>query len=444
MCSEKTSLLIFFLVLAFLLSTIPPARAAEPLWTYSSPGDEIGGVTISPDDSAIAVAGGKIWLFSKDGTLLTKEPYGDQVIFTPDGSLLVSSYSDTLYKFKRITPLKESESPLQKIWETALPGTIHDIAVSDDANTIVASLNLAGIYIFDSAGKMVGGNESRTTITRISSSGDRIIGASQGALCRYSRDAICSRTEEGIIGQESWVGPMPDFLELTGSGSVAVFNQGPRVRSVFPENNTMRWNEDVNGDITSLAMTPSGSGILVGTADGNASFFDQDGNLTWNYESNPEHKQSAKISCVALSKEGTVAAAGSYDGKILILNSTGKLILSNQTKDHIQHIAMSADGSFVVATGENTVYAFSLTKQPAQPLRTTIKSITPVKSPSVTFLPGNSVTQKTITRATATWEITSAPTEYSVIRTSTQSPLDGTAGIAAILLVFFMIFRRER
>ena len=443
MHSEKSSLLAFFLLLVFLLSTAPVARAAEPLWTYSSPGDEIGSVTISSDGSAIAVGGGKIWLFSKTGTLLAKEPFGDQVIFTPDGSFLVSSYSDTLYKFKRNTSLKGSESPLQKIWETSLPGTIRSIGVSDDGNTIVASLNLAGIYIYDSTGKMIGGNASRITIPRISSKGDRIIGASEGALCRYSRDAICTRSEEGIIGQESVIGTMPDFFELTSSGTVAVFNQGPRVRNVFPENNTLRWSENANGDITSLAMTPSGSGILVGTVNGDINLFDQYGNLTWIYESNPMNKQFAKISCVALSEEGTVAAAGSNDGKIFALNSTGGVIWSNQTKDHIHHIAMSADGSLVVATGDNTVYAFSTSVQPSSKVQPTVKKATSVRSQSVTSLPVNSSTQKPKTLEPPAREITPVPTEYSVIRTSTQSPLSDFIPLAGLLAALLMAARRQ-
>jgi WD40 repeat protein len=442
MSSEKSLLLMLFLILVINLSIITIAHAEEPLWTYSSPGNEIGGVTISSDGSAIAVAGGKIWLFSKNGTLLAKEPFGDQVIFTPDGSYLISSYSDSLYEFKRGNPSNKSESPIQKIWETSLPATIHYIDVSDDGKTIVASLNQAGIYIYDSTGKMVGGNASITTITRISSRGDLIIGVSQGVLCRYSRKAVCTRTEEGIVGQESRIGPMPDFFELTSSGTVAVFNQGPRVLSVFPENNTLRWNENANGDITSLTMTPSGFGILVGTANGNASLFDQYGNISWNYALNPGNTQTAGITCVALSKEGTVAAAGSDDGKIFTLNSTGGLIWSNQTQDHIHHIAMSADGSLVVATGDNTVYAFSTSEQSTRVVRTMVKSATPTRSQSVTSLPANSSTQKPITRDSTTREITAELTEYSIIRT-TQSPLSGIIPLVGLLIVSLMATRRR-
>ena len=129
------------------------------------------------------------------------------------------------------------------------------------------------------------------------------------------------------------------------------------------------------------------------------------GNLSWSYASNPGNKQGAEITCSALSKEGTVAAAGSNDGKIFALNSTGEVIWSNQTKDHIHYIAMSADGSLIVATGDNTVYAFSTSRQPAPAVRTTVKSTTPV--PSLSSIPqGNSSTQKPANLETTLREIT--------------------------------------
>ena len=180
MFSEKTFLLTIFLILVFILFPVPSAHAAEPLWTYASTGDEIGGVSISSDGSTVAVAAGKIWLFSKNGTLLVKEPYGDKVILTPDGSYLISSYSDSLYKFKRIKTSGESESPLQKMWDRSLTGTIRSIDVTDDGKTIVAALEHGGTFIYDTNGKMVGGSKIFTAIIRISSRGEQIVGLSQG------------------------------------------------------------------------------------------------------------------------------------------------------------------------------------------------------------------------------------------------------------------------
>jgi len=441
MNSEKSSLLSIVLILIFLLSVTPFAHAAEPLWTYSSPGDEIGGVTISSDGSAIAVAGGKIWLFSKNGMLLVKQPLGDQVIFTPDGSYLISSYSDTLYEFKRGNPSNKSESPLQKMWDTSLSGTIRSIDVSDNGKTIIASLNIAGTYIYDSKGKMVGWNNIYNPIIRISPTGTRIVGigaSQQTVLCQYNKNLVCYGSEEGIVGA------LPKFMELNSYGNISVFDDGPRVRSVYLDNNTLRWVKSANGDITALTMTPSGSGILVGTVNGNATLFDQYGNISWSYTSNPDNKQTAGITCVALSKEGTVAAAGSNDGKIFALNSTGDMIWSNQTNDRINHITMSADGSLVVATGDNTVYAFSTSVQPTSTVQTTVKQATPSLSTSGTTIEGDTSIQKPITTCEpATREITIVPTEYSVIRTSTQSPLSEGISLAGFLIALLITIRKR-
>jgi len=442
MHSEK-SLFAIVICLIFLVGVVPSAVAAESLWTYSSPGDEIGDVTISSDGSVIAVAGGKIWLFSKSGTLFGKEPYGDQVVLTPDGSYLVSSYSDTLYKFKRTPQAKESEFPFQKVWEAQLPGPIRGIDVSDDGKTVIATLNLAGIYIYDVNGIMIGGNITQKTIALISSQGERIIGVSNGVLCRFSRDAVCTRSEEGLVGQESPVGAMPDFLEISGTGNIAAFNEGPRLRSVFPDNNTLRWEKSVNGDITSLAITPSGSGTLVGTSKGNVTLFDQSGNISWNYVSDSGSSQNGEITCVALSKEETVVAAGSKNGNVIVLNSTGDLILSNQTKDHIQHIAMSADGSIIIATGDSTVYAFAPSKQPVPLKKTPTKTSIPGRTQSKATVPADDSTRKPEISGPATQKITPEFTEYSVIKTSTQSPLSGLIPLAGLLTAVLVMARRR-
>ena len=84
MHAKKTVALSLFIFLGALLLTIPPVYALEPIWTYSSPGTSIGGVTVSADGSAIAVGAEKIWLFSKNGELLAKEPYGEQVLLYPE------------------------------------------------------------------------------------------------------------------------------------------------------------------------------------------------------------------------------------------------------------------------------------------------------------------------------------------------------------------------
>jgi WD40 repeat protein len=426
--------------MVFLLSAVPHAQAAEPLWTYSSPGNEIGGVTISSDGSAIAVGAGRIWLFSRDGTLIANESFGDQVVFTPDGRYLLSSYADTLYLFKRGNPLNKSETPLHKMWEISSPALIGSIDISDNGDTIVASLlNDAGTYVYNASGASIGGVERFNAVVRTSSTNIELIaGVSTGVLSSCSRSLVyCSDSEEDVVGA------LPEFMEISKDGTIAVFDDVQRVRSVSLSNRSLRWVKSIGGDITSLAMTPSGNGIVVGTENGNISFLNKYGNIVWNYVSNPDNRQVAGwINCVALSKEGTVAAAGSQDGKIFTINSNGEVIWLNQTKDHIHHIEMSSDGSLVVATGDNTVYAFSATKQSIPAAPTTVNSATPFRSQSVTSLPSYSPTQRQITRVDTSQEITALPTEYSVIRT-TQSPLSGITLLVGLLVAFLITISRR-
>jgi hypothetical protein len=437
MYSGKTSPIIIVLIIFFLLSIIPPVQAVEPTWTYTSPGSEIGGVSVSSDGSAIAVGAGKIWLFSRQGMLLAKEPYGDQVVITPDGSSLVASYSSLLYQFKINTSQKGPVSPLQKLWETSLPTTVRSIDISDNGNTIVASVQGSGTSFYSSTGKIIGSSKDYNALIRTSSTGGRIVGVSTGVLCLYSRTGRCSKAEDGVVGAE------PDFMELTRDGSIAVFNDDQSVRSVRMTNKTLRWTSRATSDITSLAITPSGSVIIIGTENGNVDLFDMYGNRSWTYASNDGNSPGAAIRCIAISDKGTVAAAGSYDGKIFAINSQGKEIWSNQTKDHINHIAMSADGTLVIATGDETVYAFSQTAQSLPVVQTTAKSSTPSSSNTVTTRPADNSTQSPGTRETTTRSITAFPTEYSVIRTATQSPVSPLISLLGILGGAFVLLKQR-
>jgi hypothetical protein len=133
--------------LGAILLTIPPAYALDLIWTYSSSGTSIGGVTMSANGSSIAVGAEKIWLFSKNGELLAKEPYGEQVLYTQDGVYLLTTYGSTLYFFER----NATKSSFQKKWEYELPGTVRSIDMSDDGKIITAALGAEGTYIFSSS-----------------------------------------------------------------------------------------------------------------------------------------------------------------------------------------------------------------------------------------------------------------------------------------------------
>jgi hypothetical protein len=207
----------------------------------------------------------------------------------------------------------------------------------------------------------------------------------------------------------------------------------------------------VNGSFTALSMTPGGSLIVAGTESGTVAGINASGTLLWSYSSNPENRQSAGITCSAVSDKGTTIAAGTADGKVLFLNSRGELAGSDKTRDYIRHIAMSADGSLVVATGEETVYAFSTSATSSSVPRTTVPGTTPAALKSVTAVPANTVTQnpapeKTVTQNPEIIESptqTPLPTTYSVIRTATPSPVPAIIPLSALLVAGLLVLRRQ-
>ncbi len=307
----------------------------------------------------------KYGCFQRTGNSSQRNPIGEQVLFTPNGVHLLSSYGSTLYFFER----NATKSSFQKKWEYEVPGRVRSIDMSDDGKIIAASLGAEGTYIFSSSGKMTGSNANFAAIVRITPDGKKMVGASSGGFYRYSTTG--SRSPYKNIS----LGSLPDVMEMTSSGSTVFYNDAQRLVSVNIANTdgAERWKTRATADITSLAMTPAGTKILVGTQNGNVDLYNDTGILVWSSPSNPTGNPNAWVTGVALSTDGKIAAAGTYDGKIVALDSAGRELWSNQTRDHIGHIAMSSDGSLVIATGDETVYAFSSSVQP----------LTTVRSPQV-------------------------------------------------------------
>jgi WD40 repeat protein len=431
---QKTVRLSLFICLGAILLTIPTAYALEPIWTYSSPGASLGGVTMSANGSAIAVGAEKIWLFSRNGELLAKEPYGNQVLSTPDGVHLLTAYGSTLYFFER----NATKSSFQKKWEYELPGRIRSIDMSDDSNIIAAALGAEGTYIFSSSGKMTGTNSNHSAIIRVYPYGQTIVGASTLGFYRYSPTGI------RYLYQNISIGSQPDVMEIVGTGGTVVYNDAQRLVSVTiaTADGAEQWKTRATADITSLAVASTGTRILVGTQNGNLDVFNDTGFLVWSYPTNPTGNPSAWVTGVALSSDGKIAVAGTYDGKIVALDSSGRELWSNVTKDHINHIAMSSDGSLVVATGDETVYAFSLSARPLSTARSLQVTASPVQQKNVTTILVTTATQKPVITDSGTRTITSEPTPYSVIRTATQSPVSEIIPFLGVVVAVLLIIRR--
>jgi hypothetical protein len=425
---------IFCLISVFFI--LPTAQAAEPVWIYSSQGSEIKGVSVSDDGSVFAAGACNIVLLSRTGELLGREPYGEQVVLTTDGSSLLSSYLSTIYLFRRNA--SASLSPFNKTWEISMINRVQSIDISDDGKNVVVSVRGKGTYIYSSSGKLTGGDDQFNAVVRVSAKGEQVVGVSQDGLCLYSTP---SKRGKCALAENVTVISQPDAMEITANGDRLVFNDDQRIISVSTRNQVLEWTGRATGDITALAMTPTGTRILVGTDRGTVDLLDKNGNLLWSYAVSPANSPSgAGVTGAALSSDGNRAVAGTYEGRIIALGADGTELWSNQTKDHIRHVAMSGDGSLVIATGANTVYAFSSSGQ-FPPIVQSPQMTTPSVQQNTTSAEPATTAMQTVTGTSrpSSQAVTSAPTPYSVIRTATQSPLPYPILFLGILIALIVI-----
>ena len=422
-------LLVFCISALFFLQS--PAMAINATWTYSQKGADIGSIALSSNGDLIAIGAGKILMFSRDGRLLSKTPFGESVAITPDGSTLASAYYSKIYFFqKNATP---GSAGMNEIWETELNGNVRSMALSDTGKIMAFSTDGGGVYIYRSDGTPTGYNKTFASVVRTTSYGDMIVGISQQGIASYTYNGIPLGDFDVSIDTN------PNTMALTSTGNLLVFNSDQMVRCVYTENGTYVWKQRATGSVDSLAITPNGAHIIFGTDNGHIDHFDATGNRTWSYNANPKNNGNAGINSVAVSDNGGSIVAGTNDGQILALDAKGEVQWSNLTDDHIRHVSVSADGSTVVATGDETIYAFS--KMPAishRPVPGTVRSY-PTTLGTVSRI---AAAATPLPETTSEPGITSpVPTQYSVILTPQGSPLSPGTGLVAILFII-LVYRR--
>lgn len=426
------------LVCILAISCIPMVQAAEPSWTYPVNESTISTIAVSSDGSTIIVAADRLWIFSKGGTLLKKEPYGDKVVLTPSGRFAVSSLGGTIYFFSvPLTAGPPDPKDMTKIWESDLAVPVRSIDITDDGSMIVVAAEGTGISFITTATQIRTGNDDfYNSIVRISHDGSRIVGISSDTVRLFSRNGKVSKSY--VLNSNT----QPEFAFLSQTVPLMVFNDGSQIRSFDLSAGTELWNARQEGTLSSLAMTPSGSFVFAGTDNGNISRYDDKGNLNWTYSSNTENSQNAGISKLAVSKDGGLVAAASNEGKIFVLNAKGALVGSYPTQERIRDIAMSQDGSIILVGGDKNIYAFLTGYSAKNPL------VTPQNTPGQNITPRQTLTRYTVTPSRTTVSvpgtITEMPTEYSIVRTPTQSPPGLYGGILALMAGIVLYRSRHR
>ena len=187
-------------IIIILVAVLLPVHAADPLWTYTSPGAEIGGVAVSPKGDLTAVGAGKVLFFSRDGTLLAQEPYGNDVLMTADGNHTASTYSSSVYYFENPLP---TGSPVQqkatRLWEYELPEPLNSFEMNPDGSLIAGQTVGKNLFVLNTRTMAARGN-TKETDSVIKISGGGVVGMSAGKLHTYSSSGNLTRTVDVVTG----------------------------------------------------------------------------------------------------------------------------------------------------------------------------------------------------------------------------------------------------
>ncbi|MFZ0006213.1 MAG: PQQ-binding-like beta-propeller repeat protein [Methanoregula sp.] len=428
-----------FVLWISLILLVAPTMAMTPVWTYSYPSAKIGSVAISSDGNSIVVGSGLLYILSHDGQLQATQPYGDNVAMTPDGSTIVSSFGPTVYLFKQnFTRNPKIFSSIHEIWETQLLNPISSLSISDNGKMVALSTQGSGLLeVYSSKGGLIGyNNQSYYPVVKISSDGQVIVGLSQTAMTvvdKYGRSKVYFNLS--VVSD-------PTVMALTSDGDAVFFNDDQRVWCASTKSNgSAIWSSLLPGDINALAVTPSGSDIFIGTDNGYVDHFDKNGNLTWEYNINQNGTRGSMVQSVAVSDNGANVIAGTYDGKTLMFSSDGDLLWSNQTNDHIHHVVLTGDGSFAIATGDYTVYAYQSVSSGASPstASTVVSTLTPGEdNPPVSDYGSGPADNSTVVPTPVSQDLS----QYSTIQTAQGSPLSPVTGYIAIIVIIVLIRRK--
>jgi WD40 repeat protein len=434
------------MILFSLCMMMVPCTAIQPVWTYADSQVKIEDLAVAPDGSAVIAGMGKVLLLSRDGTVLAKEPYGENIKQSRDGSTIISGYSSvvstTVYLFKKSTDANGNPS-LIKQWETTQPNRVSSFALSDKGDDVALANKGTGISVYDGkSGDRIGYGDEYSSLIAMSATGNQIAGISidQGIKVYTSRGGLLRKYDITLAGQ-------PENFLMNTDGNVVIFNIGPQIIAFNVSNGSEIWKIRSSGDINMLAITPQANFIAAGTESGSVEFYDANGTREWIYNTSGGGESGKAINAVALTQDGSKIIAGSGDGTIIFLDSAGNLLwIYNTGNTPILKAAIAADGSFAASASENAIYAFTTGPQDMVSGGTMTSGTLPPRTfPPSTFSTTlrDTMDQTTSKRTTlplaAPSTLTVSQTEYSVIRKATQSPMDEMCGIAALLVLLFLV-----
>ena len=114
------------------------------------------------------------------------------------------------------------------------------------------------------------------------------------------------------------------------------------------------WTHEANSPVTTVAITPDGEYIVVGSNNKNVYLLSKNQKTIWSLETLGE------INSVDISFDGNYICAGTKNGWIYIISKSGEILSKSKRNDGVINIKINPDGNYIVAgSREGGVYIIS-------------------------------------------------------------------------------------
>ncbi|MGD0080754.1 MAG: hypothetical protein ABSB80_08930 [Methanoregula sp.] len=328
----------FWGILVLFCIIIPAGQSVSPLWTVPAPsGVDVSTVALSHDGSTIVAGGDQLIALSPDGTKLWSGWSGTTLDLSQDGRYIVTSQGQTVRLFTRQGVL---------LWDQPLGDSVTGVSISPDAAIIVAGGGNT-VRSWYNSGSGLGENATETVHDiRLSPVKDQVIVATAKALRSFNLSYVPNWYDDTFS---------PGIVEISGDGTGIVIPNGNHLR-MYHGSGTLLWDRSFpGGNIISLAYSWDGSTIVAGRDDATVLVVDRAGNLLWT------GRAGVWVTSVGVSDDGSTIATGSIDNQIHVFNRQGTLLGASTTQSPIKSrsVAVSGDGSLIVAVDLSNVYGFS-------------------------------------------------------------------------------------
>jgi WD40 repeat protein len=311
-------------------------------WQQAPPtGSPFAGVAISPDGNTVYGGGNQMLVRSWDGSTRWGGRSGFVAAMSADGDHVVSTLGTS------VVMLDNTGAP---VWSRSMGADCTAVAIASNGSFVVSADGEGNMVSWSADGEFWGRNI--TPVAKriaIAPTGDLVVATTVSGLQFYTPSL-------GPVWTDNRSGSLDDFIIISADGSTVITAGGTRLSS-HTNTGMLNWQVNVaDAAITDIAANSDCSIILVASKDNSLRAVDRYGNVHWTYTT------AQWANAVGASGNGAVIAVGANDGTLSVLDNGGNLLATWKSATAIQpqSVAVSSDGTRIVAADQHTLYGFGL------------------------------------------------------------------------------------